>query len=151
MAEPVRGIAYQFPVGLGSVLSTGFQVSPTIAAGDFQISRDSSAFANLATLPVVSPSGSTSVLISLSSTEMTADKIVIYAKDAAGDEWNELRAFIDVPVGNSESVYDLMVGDHIETQTTQRVNKAGTSNAILNKTVGGSLLSPSVTITTVDT
>ena len=151
MAEPIKGIAYDFSIGLDSVLGTGFQANPTLAAGDFTISKDNGAFANLTTLPVVTPSGSTSVLVSLSATEMDADKIVIFAQDQADDEWNEAQVFIDVPSGTSETAVDLLQGDHIETRTRMIINKKNTSTAILDKVVAGSLLSDNVTITTTDT
>jgi len=150
MAEPVKGVAYEFPVGLDSVLVTGFQVNPTIAAGDFQISKDFGAFANLATLPVVTPAGSTSVKVSLSALEMTADKILILAKDAAGDEWEEMQAFIDAPAGSSETVLDIIEGDHIETSQTLVINKKDTTTPVLSKVITGSLLTDNVTIRTIE-
>ena len=65
-----------------------------LAAGDFQISIDGGAFANLATLPTVTPAGGRAVKISLSAAEMTGDNIVVQAVDAAGAEWCDL--FIDI-------------------------------------------------------
>ena len=38
------------------------------------------------------------------------------AKDVAGDEWRDLGMFFDIPVASSESVYDILVGDHVETK-----------------------------------
>lgn len=64
-----------------------FKVNPTIASGDFKVSIDGGAFANLATLPVVTPSGGRSVQIDLSSSEMTGANIVVQCVDAAGAEW----------------------------------------------------------------
>lgn len=150
MAEPVKGVAYDFPVGLDSVLATGFQVNPTIAAGDFQISKDFGTFANLATLPVVTPPGSTSVKVSLSALEMTADKILILAKDTAGDEWDEMQAFIETPVSTSQSVIDILEGDHIENSINLIINKKGTVTPVLSKKITGSLLIPSATIRTTE-
>ena len=54
---------------------------PTIAAGDFTISKDGGTFANLNTLPSVSPASSGQVRVLLSSTEMNADEILIRWKD----------------------------------------------------------------------
>jgi len=150
MSEPVKGEAYDFPVGLDSVLGSGFQVNPTITAGDFTISKDFGAFVNLATLPVVTPVGSTSVKVVLSATEMTADKILIFAKDAAGNEWEEMQAFIDAPAGNSETVLDIIEGDHIETSQTLVINKKDTTTPVLSKVITGSLLSDNVTIRTIE-
>lgn len=64
--------------------------SPTIAAGDFKVSIDGGALANLATLPVVTPGASKMVKISLSSGEMTGDSIAVVCSDAAGAEWCDL-------------------------------------------------------------
>lgn len=65
-----------------------FKASPTIAAGDFKISKDGGALANLATLPVVEPSGSVLVKIALSATEMNADNVAIVGVDqTATKEW----------------------------------------------------------------
>lgn len=51
--------------------------SPTLATGDFKISKDGGAFANLTTLPTVTPSASVSVKLDLSATEMNADQVLI--------------------------------------------------------------------------
>lgn len=151
MAEPVNGVAYTVPAfGLDSVLSASFQVNPTIAAGDFTISKDFGTFANLATLPVVSPSGSSSVKIVLSAAEMTADKIRVLGVDAAGGEWNDIEIILDVPSGSAESAFDILAGDHIESRTSLVINKKDTTTAVLSKTISGSLLSEGITITTLE-
>jgi len=151
MAEPQKGIAYIVPAfGLDSLGGSTFQVDPTIAAGDFQISKDFGAFANLATLPTVSPSGSSSVKVSLSSTEMTADKIRILGIDVAGSEWDPIEILIDNPVSNSGNAVDLLEGDYVETNLTRVINKRGTTTALLSKTIIGSLLVDGVVIQTFD-
>lgn len=151
MPEPVNGVAYDFFIPLANTLNPALFVDdPTIAAGDFQISQNGGAYANLATLPVVAPSGSPSVKVALSALEMTADKITVLARDQAGAEWEEALVFIDIPTGNSESTTDLLQGDHIETNTALRINKRGTTTALLEKDITGSLLSPSVTLRTTD-
>ena len=67
---------------------TSFKSSPTIAAGDFKVSKDGGSLANLATLPVVEPAGSPLVKIVLSATEMTADNVVVLGVDqTATKEW----------------------------------------------------------------
>lgn len=63
------------------------QVNPTIAAGDFKVSIDGGATANLATLPVVTPAGGKSIKFTLSAAEMTGDNIQIIGSDVAGAEW----------------------------------------------------------------
>ena len=148
MADPVRGVAYTFSVAvIDGADSTSFKANPTIAAGDFKVSTDGSTFANLFTLPVVTPTGSISILVSLSASEMTGDKVVVQGIDVAGAEWDDVMIFIDIPTALP---LDILEGDHIETRTSSRINKKGTTTAVISKTCGGSLLSDGVTITTVD-
>ena len=70
--------------------STGqYQVTPTLATGDFKIEKDGGAAANLATLPVVSPVGGSSIAISFSAAEMQCQQAVIKLVDADGAQWND--------------------------------------------------------------
>lgn len=71
-----------------------FQVNPTLAAGDVKISKDGGAEANLATLPVVAPSGSRNVKLIVSAVEMQADNVKINYVDAAGAEWCDREIII---------------------------------------------------------
>jgi hypothetical protein len=86
---PIRGVAFTVQVSLRDMANPGsFKASPTLAAGDFKVSKDQAAFTNLATLPNVSPAGSISVLISLSAAEMTADTVMIQCIDQTSPkEW----------------------------------------------------------------
>lgn len=97
-----KGIAYTFYVTLvDSADPTVFKDSPTMATGDFKISKDGGAFANLATLPVVSPAGSPMVKVVLNATEMDADEVNILARDQTGAEWFELVYTIEpIPQGD---------------------------------------------------
>lgn len=80
-----------FYIGLEDANNPGsFKANPTIAAGDFQISKDGGAFANLATLPAVTPASGVAVKITLSSTEMDADNVFVKAIDqTTPKEWND--------------------------------------------------------------
>jgi len=86
---PVKNQDFEIHIALEAYHNPGnFQSSPTIDAGDFQISKDGGSFANLATLPVVEPASSHIVLLALSATEMNADSVVIRAIDqTAQKEW----------------------------------------------------------------
>ncbi len=65
-----------------------FKANPTIASGDFKVSKDGGALANLSTLPAVGPASSIWVKITLSSTEMGADNVAVQAIDqTAPKEW----------------------------------------------------------------
>lgn len=151
MALPVKGVAYSFYTALVSqAASNTFQVNPTIAAGDFQVSIDGGAFANLTTTPQVSPAGTQGVLVSLDATEMDGDKIQVLGVDAGGAEWYDVMAFLDVPAGSEETVVDILEGDHRESKTSLIVFKKGTAIELINKDIIGSLLQAGVTIQTVE-
>lgn len=88
---PKRGVAHKFYIGLVDQANTKLlKANPTIAAGDFQVSKDGGAFANLTTLPSAAPASGRAIMIDLSATEMTADNVVVQCVDAAGAEWCDL-------------------------------------------------------------
>lgn len=67
-----------------------FKASPTIASGDWKVSKDGGALANLTTLPSVEPTGSVMVKITLAATEMNADNVTIVGIDqTATKEWSD--------------------------------------------------------------
>lgn len=62
--------------------------NPTIAAGDFTISKDFAAFGNPATDPDVEPNSTVGVRVQLSATEMNADGVLIVWQDQTSPpEW----------------------------------------------------------------
>ena len=149
---PLKNTEYIFYAVVGDLGDLNqFKINPTIAAGDFQVSIDGSAFANLSTLPVVTPTGSETIKITLSAAEMNGDKVNVLGKDISGGQWQSVFIPIDVPSGNVESLTDLQEGDRIESNVRLIINKAGTSDALLDKKITGSLLTPNVTIRTTDT
>lgn len=149
MALPKFGVAYDFQVSLGDALSSNFLVNPTIITGDFKLSKDDGALFNLLTTPLVTPSGSVLVKILLAAVEMEANKIAIVGIDS-GSLWDDITIIIDVPTGNIDTINDLLEGDISESSTGVIIKKKGTSTEILNKTITGSLLSTSVTVTTAE-
>src|SRR3990172_12841186 len=89
---PKRATQYITFVGLVDQANTKLlKSSATIAAGDFKVSIDGGALANLGTLPTVTPAASKMVKITLSVAEMTGDNITVVASDAAGAEWCDLE------------------------------------------------------------
>ena len=86
---PVKAEDFVFYLTLKSLALPGsFQITPTIAAGDFKVSKDGGALANLTTLPAVTPAASIWVKVTLSATEMTADVVNIQAVDQTSPkEW----------------------------------------------------------------
>ncbi len=98
---PKKNEAFIKYIGLPSVADDDiFKAAPTIAAGDFKVSKDGGSFANLATLPTVTPAGGEAVKLSLSATEMDANNVAIHCKDAAGTEWKSV--FIDIPTTTND-------------------------------------------------
>lgn len=91
MPDPKKNVAYTFDLSLvDSANRPQFKVNPTLATGDFKVSIDEGAFANLATLPTVTPAGGRNVKVALSAAEMNGDRITVQAVDAAGAEWDEV-------------------------------------------------------------
>jgi hypothetical protein len=89
---PKKNEDFQIRVALEDYAIPGsFKSNPTIAAGDFKVAVDSTALANLTTLPSVSPASSVLVLISLSASEMNGDVITIVGIDQTSPkEWGDI-------------------------------------------------------------
>lgn len=86
---PKRAQAFLVDLILNDMAVAGsFKSNPTLAAGDFKVSKDGGALANLTTLPAVSPAASVVVTLSLSATEMTADRVTVVGIDQTSPkEW----------------------------------------------------------------
>jgi hypothetical protein len=111
---PKKGVEYITYIALTSQADTKkFQVNPTIAAGDFKISIDGGALANLTTLPSVAPASSVWVKITLSTDEMNGDNIQVQCIDAAGAEWADYALNIPTSARQiddlAEGVWDYLV------------------------------------------
>ena len=79
---PVKNEAFVLYVALGSMSDgASFKTNPTIASGDWKLSKDGGALTDLATLPVVAPAGSMLVKVELSASEMNADVVSIVGID----------------------------------------------------------------------
>ena len=90
-SPPKKNTEYIFYIGLPSQANGNiFQSNPTIAAGDFKVSTDGGALANLSTLPAVTPSSSKMVKVTVSASEMNGDNVTIVGSDAAGGEWKDV-------------------------------------------------------------
>jgi len=122
-SPPIRGQAYRIFITLEDQANAGLdKANPTIAAGDFQRSLDGGAFANLTTLPSVTPAGSVSVQVDLSAAEMTADNVLVHASDAAGAEWFDR----DIIIQPSTDVWDELIAGHLGAGSTgAALNAAG--------------------------
>ncbi len=124
MAEntiPKNAIEWITYISLVSTASRpDLQANPTIAAGDFQVSTDGSAFTNLDSIPVVTPASGVMVKLTLSIAEMTGDNVTVKCIDAAGGEWD-----------------DLMLSVHPATRKLEDLGFPTTSGRSLDVSLGG--------------
>lgn len=87
---PVKGQAFVFYITLTSVTTGRILSNPTIAAGDFTISKDGGNFASLNTTPTVTPASSKSVKVTISTTEADCDGwLCVWADQTAPPEWSD--------------------------------------------------------------
>ena len=93
---PVKNQDFIFMTTLEDYALPGnFKVNPTIASGDFNISKDGGAFGTLTTLPSVAPAGSVAVKVTLSSDEMNADYLLVTGIDQTSPkEWADFSVCI---------------------------------------------------------
>lgn len=92
-------------ISLSPQIPTGiFQANPTLATGDVKISIDGGAFANLGTLPAVTPAGGKSVKVTLSQAETNGDNLALLFSDAAGAEWCDLFVNIQTTARNIDDL-----------------------------------------------
>lgn len=86
---PKRGEDFIVYICLEDYANPGnWKDNPTIASGDFKISKDGGSFADLATLPDVEPNSSRGVRVQLSATEMTADNVLVtWVDQTSPKEW----------------------------------------------------------------
>lgn len=144
---------------------TTFKANPTIESADFtyaimNASGDLIDFGRPDILPVVQPAGSKIIKGELSAVEATAARLAakplveIDLEDNAGAEWNQAGVTLDSEAingsGNPGLVLDIAEGDVTETSTKLIIKKKGTETVILEKNISGSLLPPTVTVSTSD-
>lgn len=93
---PVKAEEFQFDVGLPSMASGGrFKTDPTLAAGDAKVYKDGGAGATLTNIPTC-VTGTVVVKVSLTATEMDADKVsVVFSDLTATPEWGDV--FVCIP------------------------------------------------------
>lgn len=125
---PKKNTAYTFYIGLIDQANTKLlKASPTLAAGDVKVSIDGGAFANLTTLPAVTPAAGRAVKVDLSAAEMNGDNIVVQFVDAAGAEWCDAHLNIQT---SARQIDDLAFP-----VTTGRGINVDAANAVLMQTV----------------
>lgn len=112
----VKNSAFVFRCVLFAQSDNQIKSNPTLASGDWKVSIDGGAFANLATLPDVDPDSSVQVKVSLSADEMNGDEIMVTAIDAAGAEWHSAAWVIHTAAQTFDTIEGLV--DELETRLT---------------------------------
>lgn len=139
-----KGAEFITYIGLPSVASTNiFQANPTIAAGDFKVSIDGGALANLTTLPAVTPASSKMVKITLSASETNGDNITVICSDAAGGEWKDVLFNVQTSARQIDDLcYPTTSGRSLDVTATGaagidwgNVENLTTSNALTGTTI----------------
>jgi hypothetical protein len=94
-------ILYRSLIGIDG----GLKSNPTLEVGDVKVSKDGGAFANITTLPTVTPTGGVSVKITLSDDEMNADNVVIVFQDQTLiKEWADTFIEVQTTVSDIDEV-----------------------------------------------
>jgi len=135
---PVVGQTYTIGFKVVSVADTdNFQVNPTIAAGDFQISINGAAYENLDNLPTVTPAGGRRIQVVISAAETTAagdgGEIDINGTDGAGDEWQSTGATLRVYAADVPTMATTMAADLVSILGTALTETAGQIAAAFKK------------------
>lgn len=123
------------------------QSNPTIAAGDFKVSIDGGALANLGTLPAVTPASSKMVKITLSTSEMNGANITVVCSDAAGAEWCDLvfnlqtsaRQIDDLAYPATSGRSMVVDASGLVDANTVKVGPTGSGTAQTAKDIGGAV------------
>jgi hypothetical protein len=126
MALPKQATSYTFTTELVDQADTRlFKSTPTLATGDWKVSKDQGSFANLNTLPTVGPAATRQVKIVLSATEMTADDVGVEGVDAAGAEWCDVGFHFSLGVRNADDLaYPVTTGRSLAVSSAGGVTMA---------------------------
>jgi len=146
-------------IGLTSQTTGLLQANPTLAAGDFKVSIDGGALANLTTLPTVTPAAGRQVKVTLSIAEMTGDNITVQCVDAAGAEWADQLINIQTSVRQIDDLaFPTTSGRSLDVTATGaagvdwgNVENPTTSVGLTNTTVGRTTLNDRTTLTDLTT
>jgi hypothetical protein len=101
-----------------------FQSNPSLSAGDVKISIDGGAFANLNTLPTVTPAAGAAVKVVLSQAEANGDNLAIIFHRVADTQWCDL--FVNIQT-NARTFDDLA----FPAASGQAINFTGSGGAAL--------------------
>lgn len=164
---PKKNTEFVFYIQLEANAGGSYVSNPTIATGDFIVSTDGGATANLGTLPTVTPASGKGVKVTVSASEMNGDNIRIEWNDAAGSEWlpgyaliqttasqiDDLATSAEITALNdptaaaiADAVWDEPIAGHL-TAGTAGLSEALGSAAIVDTTVTGTPTSTTIELT----
>ena len=124
---PIRNQAHTYRVDLIDPLTNTWRTNPTIAVGDFRVSVDGGALANLATTPTVEPAGSSQVRIALSAGEMNGEIVRVYGRDPDGQWEDVVIEFVTTPYAPGARVIEgALTEDEVTRLTLAGVMSAAT-------------------------
>lgn len=94
---PKKNEDFQIRIALENFTAPGeYKITPTLAAGDFQVDIDGGGFNNLTNIPTVSPAATCAVLINMTAAQMNGDVITIRGVDQTSPkEWADF--FLSIP------------------------------------------------------
>lgn len=145
---PKKNTEYIFYISLASQASTAtFQSNPGIASGDFKVSKDGGALANLTTTPTVTPASSKMVKITLSATEMDADNVTVVGSDAAGAEWRDVVINLQTVANQIDDLATAIsaVDDFVDTEIAAILTAVDTEVAAIKAKTDNLPASPAAT------
>jgi hypothetical protein len=125
---PKKNVAYTFYAALVDQTTGQYRSTPTINAGDCKVSIDGGSFANLATLPDVTPAASRSVRFQLSAGEMNGDQVLVMCAGSA--QWNDVGFLLST---STVTLADIDSGSDPLLNQVPGTYAAGTAGAILGR------------------
>lgn len=129
---PTYGQQFSFSLALVDRSNRpSFKSNPTIAPGDFSISKDGDAFVLLTNTPSSVPTGGVSVEVILTAVEMQANNIVVFARDVSGSEWDDVLINI-TPLTSSAVVFTSGALTSITSISNLALSHLGHSKEIVN-------------------
>lgn len=112
------GVAHTLYVVLVDATTDDLRANPTLATGDFKISLDDAAFANLTTLPTVDPASGVQVRITLSAAEAKFTRALITAIDSATKQWKDNSWPLHTPLAEGGMAGEITSGTPSTTSFT---------------------------------
>ncbi len=144
---PEQNQPYEMPLLLEEKATGDWYIDAPIVAGDFKVAIDFGTFVNVTNLPLAVPTGSAQVRLSMTAAEFGGNKVLVIGHDPDG-LWKDIGIFFDLILGTVQTLIDIEEGDRTETSLELLIEKKDTSEVLIQKKIGQSLLAPDITLTT---